>query len=171
MIEPAYNKFTFFNWLRSCSFISGLSFLISDVHTKDRTLQTQKIGIPMSWQKYSFIQALTAFGFVSLFYLALLGLFFLLNGVLHGFGSLNLPIGYYEPYFELGFLNQENYQIMPIWTFLLQAIPYLLLLGYLFTRLNTLFSLWTRQSVVTMVLGIFTFSSSLFTMVASRLNY
>src|SRR5690625_7975767 len=45
---------------------------------------------------------------------------------------------------------------MPIWTFLLQAIPYLLLLGYLFTRLNTLFSLWTKQSVVTMVLGIFT---------------
>lgn len=134
----------------------GLVFLISDVHTKDRTLQTQKIGIPMSWQKYSFIQALTAFGFVSLFYLALLGLFFLLNGILHGFGSLNLPIGYYEPYFELGFLNQENYQIMPIGRFLLQAIPYLLLLGYLFTRLNTLFSLWTRQSVVTMVLGIFT---------------
>lgn len=133
----------------------GLVFLISDVHVKDRALQTQKIGVPMSWQKYSFTQAITAFGFVSLFYLFLFSLFFLLNGFLHGFGSFDLPIGYYEPYFELGFLNQDNYQVEHISTFLLQAIPYLLLLGYLFTRLNTLLSLWTRQSVVAMVLGIF----------------
>src|SRR5699024_8413409 len=133
----------------------GLVFLISDVHVKDRALQTQKIGVPMSWQKYTFTQAITAFGFVSLFYLFLFSLFFLLNGFLHGFGSFDLPIGYYEPYFELGFLNQDNYQVEHISTFLLQAIPYLLLLGYLFTRLNTLLSLCTRQSVVSVFLGIF----------------
>src|SRR5699024_12534382 len=46
-------------------------------------------------------------------------------------------------------------QVEYIITFLLQAIPYLLLLCYHFTRLNTLLSLWTRQSVVSMVLGIF----------------
>ena len=133
----------------------GLVFLISDVHIKDRSLQTQKIGIPMSWQKYSFTQALTAFGFVSLFYLFLFGLFFLVNGLLYGFGSFDLPIGYYNPNFEMGFLNQDNYQVKSLGIFLVQAIPYLLLLGYLFTRLNTLLSLWTKQSVVTMVLGMF----------------
>lgn len=133
----------------------GLVFLISDVHIKDRSLQTQKIGIPMSWQKYSFTQALTAFGFVSLFYLFLFGLFFLVNGLLYGFGSFDLPIGYYNPNFEMGFLNQDNYQVKSLGLFLVQAIPYLLLLGYLFTRLNTLLSLWTKQSVVTMVLGMF----------------
>src|SRR5699024_5616255 len=133
----------------------GLVFLISDVHVKDRSLQTQKIGIPMSWQKYSFTQALTAFGFVSLFYLFLFGVFFLVNGLLYGFGSFALPIGHYDPNFELGFLNQENYQVETLGRFLLQALPYLLLLGYLFTRLNTLLSLWTKQSVVTMVLGMF----------------
>lgn len=133
----------------------GLVFLISDVHIKDRSLQTQKIGIPMSWQKYSFTQALTAFGFVSLFYLFLFGLFFLVNGLLYGFGSFDLPIGYYNPNFEMGFLNQDNYQVKSLGLFLFQAIPYLLLLGYLFTRLNTLLSLWTKQSVVTMVLGMF----------------
>lgn len=133
----------------------GLVFLISDVHVKDRSLQTQKIGIPMSWQKYSFTQALTAFGFVSLFYLFLFGVFFLMNGLLYGFGSFALPIGHYDPNFELGFLNQENYQVETLGRFLLQALPYLLLLGYLFTRLNTLLSLWTKQSVVTMVLGMF----------------
>ena len=133
----------------------GLVFLISDVHIKDRSLQTQKIGVPMSWQKYSFTQALTAFGFVSLFYLFLFGLFFLVNGLLYGFGSFDLPIGYYNPNFEMGFLNQDNYQVKSLGLFLFQAIPYLLLLGYLFTRLNTLLSLWTKQSVVTMVLGMF----------------
>ena len=133
----------------------GLVFLISDVHIKDRSLQTQKIGVPMSWQKYSFTQALTAFGFVSLFYLFLFGLFFLVNGLLYGFGSFDLPIGYYNPNFEMGFLNQDNYQVKSLGLFLVQAIPYLLLLGYLFTRLNTLLSLWTKQSVVTMVLGMF----------------
>ena len=133
----------------------GLVFLISDVHIKDRSLQTQKIGVPMSWQKYSFTQALTAFGFVSLFYLFLFGLFFLVNGLLYGFGSFDLPIGYYNPNFEMGFLNQDNYQVKSLGIFLVQAIPYLLLLGYLFTRLNTLLSLWTKQSVVTMVLGMF----------------
>lgn len=133
----------------------GLVFLISDVHIKDRSLQTQKIGVPMSWQKYSFTQALTAFGFVSLFYLFLFGPFFLVNGLLYGFGSFDLPIGYYNPNFEMGFLNQDNYQVKSLGLFLVQAIPYLLLLGYLFTRLNTLLSLWTKQSVVTMVLGMF----------------
>src|SRR5690625_979642 len=28
----------------------GLVFLISDVHVKDRSLETQKIGVPMNWQ-------------------------------------------------------------------------------------------------------------------------
>lgn len=134
----------------------GLIFLISDVHVKDRSLQTQKIGVPMSWQKYTFIQAITALAFVGMFYLALGIVFVLINGILHGFGTFDLPIGYYMPYFELGFLNQENYQAQTIGWFMLQVIPYLAVLGYLFTRLNTLFSLWTKQSVVTMVLGIFT---------------
>ena len=31
----------------------GLIFLISDVHVKDRLLKTQKLGNPMSWQKYT----------------------------------------------------------------------------------------------------------------------
>ena len=82
--------------------------------------------------------------------------FILNNGILHGFGTFELPIGYYKPYFERGFLNQDNYQVQTIGWFMIQALPYLAVIGYLFTRLNTLFSLWTKQSVVTMVLGIFT---------------
>lgn len=133
----------------------GLIFLISDVHVKDRSLETQKVGNPMSWQKYSWLQALTALGFVFIFYLFLAALFVLVNGALHGFGSFNLPIGFYNAGYERGLMNLANFQVQTIGWFLIRALPYLVLLGYLFTRINTLFSLWTKQAVVTMALGMF----------------
>lgn len=133
----------------------GLIFLISDIHVKDRSLKTQKIAQPIRWQKYLFVQSLTALGFVSVFYLSLLGLFILLNGILYGLGSFSLPIGYHEAFFGQGYMNLDNYQVQTIGWFIIKALPFVLLLAYLFTRLNTLLSLWTRQSVVTMVLGIF----------------
>lgn len=136
--------------------LAGLIFMISDVHVKDRSLNTQKIGYPLKWEAYNWVQAMTAFGFVLVFYLALGALFYLLNGLQFGFGSLALPVGFYEANFSLGVLSAENFQVRTIGWFLLQATPYLLLLGYLFSRLNTLLSLWTGQSVVTMALGLFT---------------
>jgi len=133
----------------------GLIFLISDVHVKDRSLETQKVGNPLRWQTYSWIQALTALGFVAAFYLALAGLFILVNGLFHGFGALNLPIGYFQATEILQTVSLENIQVQTIGWFLVRALPYLILLGYLFTRINTLVSLWTKQSVVTMALGMF----------------
>jgi len=133
----------------------GLIFLISDIHVKDRSLGTQKVGNPLRWQTYSWLQALTALGFAAAFYLALAGLFILLNGLLHGLGAFNLPIGYFQATGVLQTVSSENFQVQTIGWFLVRALPYLLLLGYLFTRINTLFSLWTKQSVVTMTLGMF----------------
>lgn len=134
----------------------GLIFLISDVHVKDRSLKTQKIAQPIKWQQYLFVQSLTALAFVGVFYLFLLALFFSLNGILYGFGSFSLPIGYHEAFFDQGFMNLENYQVKTIGWFMIRSFPFVLLLAYLFTRLNTLFSLLTRQAVVTMVIGVFT---------------
>lgn len=133
----------------------GLIFLISDVHVKDRALKTQKIAYPLKWQKYLLVQGLTALSFVGVFYLFLFILFSILNGILYGFGSLTLPIGFHEAFFENGYLNLDNYQVRTIGWFLLRALPFGVLLAYLFTRLNTLLSLWSRQAVVTMVLGMF----------------
>lgn len=133
----------------------GLLFLISDVHVKDRSLETQKVGHPLNWQAYTWTQAVVALGFVAVFYLFLAGLFFFLNGLFYGFGSFELPIGYYNAGFERGVLNLANFQIQTIGWFLIRALPFLVMLGYLFTRLNTLFSLWTKQSIVTMALGMF----------------
>ena len=135
--------------------LAGLIFMISDIHVKDRSLNTQKIGHPLNWKTYNWVQAMTALGFVFLFYLGLGGLFYLINGIQYGFGSFTLPVGFYEANFSIGVMNIENFQVRTIGWFILQATPYLLLLGYLFTRINTLISLWTRQSVVTMALGLF----------------
>ena len=111
----------------------GLIFLISDVHVKDRELQTQKIAQPIRWQKYLFLQALTALTFVGIFYLSLFILFFIVNGIQYGFGSLSFPIGYHENVFDQGYLNLENYQVRTIAWFVLRAIPILILLSYFFT--------------------------------------
>ncbi len=133
----------------------GLIFMISDIHVKDRSLETQKVGHPLKWQTYTWVQAVVALGFVTLFYTGLALVFILLNGVLHGFGSFALPVGFYHAGFERGVMNVANFQIRSISWFFIQALPYLVLLGYLFARLNTLLSLWTKQSVVTMALGMF----------------
>lgn len=145
----------FFIGLGPILLLIGLIFLISDVHVKDRSLETQKVGHPIKWQKYTWMQAVTALGFVAAFYLVLAGLFILLNGLLHGFGTFDLPIGYYNAFYERGVENLANFQIQTIGWFFIRALPYILLLGYLFTRINTLFSLWTKQAVVTMAMGMF----------------
>ena len=133
----------------------GLIFLISDLHVKDRELQTQKIAQPIRWQKYLLIQTLTGLSFVATFYLSLFVLFYILNGLQYGFGSFSLPIGYHEAFFEQGHLNIANYQVKPVGWFFIRSFPFIFVLFYLFSRLNTLLSLWTKQSVITMVIGMF----------------
>lgn len=120
--------------------LSGLIFMISDVHTKDLSLSSQKSGVPLNWSGYLLVQAGAALGFVLAFYAVFFGLFYLVNGVLHGFGGLHYPISF----------PQET-----IGWFLLRTIPYIGLLFILFTRLNTLVSLWSRQAVVSMAVLLF----------------
>lgn len=128
--------------------LSGLIFMISDVHTKDLSLSSQKSGVPLNWSDYLLVQGGTALGFVLVFYAVFFGLFYLLNGVLHGFGGLHYPISF----------PQET-----IGWFLLHTLPYIALLFILFTRLNTVISLWSRQAVVSMAVLLFiVFSSSIY---------
>lgn len=128
--------------------LSGLAFMISDVHTKDRELASQKLGLPLSWRKNLLSQSFAALAFVGMFYLVFLGVFYLANGILHGFGLFSYPI-------SMGWST--------IGEFLLRTIPYLLLLLLIFTRLNTLFSLWTRHPIISMILLLFIiFSSSIY---------
>ncbi|SFC61250.1 hypothetical protein SAMN04488102_11329 [Alkalibacterium subtropicum] len=130
-----------------------LLFMISDVITKDRSLRTQKAGIPLNWFGYLFTQSVTAFGFVTLFLAVLGGLFILLNGLLHGFGSLAMPVGAMGE--AAAAYSALPYVTMEVGSFLLKSLPYAFLLMYGFTRLNTLFSLILRHDVVTFIASVF----------------
>lgn len=130
-----------------------LLFMISDVITKDRALRTQKAGVPLNWFAYVFIQSMTALGFVALFFAAISGFFFLINGIQYGFGSFNIPVA------AIGEASAAYLMppivTMEVGTFFLQSLPYLVILLYGFTRLNSLFSLIIRQDIVTFVASSF----------------
>lgn len=130
-----------------------LLFMISDVITKDRALRTQKAGVPINWFGYLLAQSLTALGFVTLFFTALFSIFILLNGLLYGFGSFAMPVGMIG---EAGTTYlAPTLTTMEIGTFLLKSVPYLVLLMYGFTRLNTLFSLIIKHDIVTFIVSVF----------------
>lgn len=130
-------------------------FLLSDTLVKDRQLKTQKIGQPSHWQTYLYVQSMASLSFVLLFFLAL-GLFFVgLNSLLHGFGSLALPIGYVEAIFESGQGEVIRLELRSVGWFLGRVLPYGFLLFYLIARLNVLFSLVLKHPVVVMVAGFF----------------
>lgn len=132
-----------------------LLFMISDVTTKDRKLSTQKAGVPINWFVYLLLQSLAGLGFVLVFFLALTGVFVLLNGILHGFGTFNLPVGQFmaNPPGEPFYLSGPG--LMTIGQFFLKALPYFALLLYGFTRLTTLFSLLLKHDVVVLLASLF----------------
>lgn len=148
----------FFIGLGPVVLLLSLIFLISDVLAKDRYLKTQKAGVPLKWPVYIFVQSMAALSFVVLFFTAITILFVLLNGLLHGFGTVDLPVGYYRAYFDEGILNQANYTIESAGWFFTTTAPFVFLLFYLMTRLNALFSLIVKHPIVVMVLGMFVVS-------------
>lgn len=130
-----------------------LLFMISDVITKDRSLRTQKAGVPINWFTYLFIQSVTALGFVVLFFAALSGIFFLVNGLQYGFGSVDLPVGAMGE--AATAYTPPPLITMAVGTFLLRTLPYLIVLLYGFTRLNSLFSLIFKHDIVSFIASVF----------------
>lgn len=133
----------------------GTLFLMSDVTVKDRKLMTQKAGVPMNWFSYLMIQSVTALGFVLLLYTFLTVVFFLTNGILHGFGTLELPAGIFQYGNGDDTVFSSPLELISIGRFLLRSLPYLLLFMYLITRLITVFSLLFKQEVVVLIAGVF----------------
>lgn len=132
-----------------------LLFMISDVVVKDRKLTTQKLGISSNWFVYLLTQSFAALGFVVLFLAALAGLFFLINGVLYGFGSGSLPAGFFETVPEGEPFHQSFLATISLSEFFIRAFPFLALLLYGFTRLNTAFSLLLKQDVIVLIASTF----------------
>ncbi len=130
-------------------------FIGADVFVESIQKRTQRIGVPIGWGSYLFIQSLALLTFVFSFFLVAGAVFYVSNGLLFGFGSLDWQVPLYA-YTDDPLLMMDAAGLMPIKTFLLKALPFLGLLLYLFVRLTALFSLFFRQSVVVFVAGIFT---------------
>lgn len=129
-------------------------FLASDVVTRDREVRTQKAGVPYAWSKYLFVQSAAVFCFTGLFLLMVGIWFFLVNGLLFGFGSLDLKVPLYT-YSSDYVTNDSVFGLMPLGTFLWKSLPFLLLFLYLMIRLSVLFSLLFRNDVVVLMVGVF----------------
>lgn len=129
-------------------------FLVSDVITGEREARTQKAGIPYSWRRYLFVQSLAAFCFVGLFFIAVFSWFFLVNGILFGFGNLDLKVPLYT-YSSDYVTNNTVFGLMKIGSFLIKVLPFLVLFMYLTIRLSVLLSLLFKNDVVVLTLGIF----------------
>lgn len=129
-------------------------FLASDVLTMDRSARTQKAGVPYSWRKYLFVQSVAVFCFMELFLLAVFAWFMLVNGLLFGFGHLELKVPQYT-YRTDYTTNDSVFGLMEIGTFLWNCLPLLVLFIYLMIRLTTLFSLIFRHDVVVLTVGVF----------------
>lgn len=131
-------------------------FIASDVFTESIKKRTQRIGVPLGWGQYLFIQSLAILSFVGLFFLAGGLFFFTLNGLLNGFGDLNWSVSQFN-YSDSYVTDTTVYGLMQLKDFFIQTLPFMAILLYLFVRLSTLFSLLFRQEVVVFLAGIFTF--------------
>lgn len=131
-------------------------FIAADVFIIGVKKRTQHIGVPLSWGRYLFVQSLATLSFVFLFFLAAAGFFFLINGLLYGFGSRAFQVPQFI-YSEEYVTDMSVYRLMKMSTFFLQSLPFVAILIYLFIRLTALFSLLFRQEVVVFLAGIFTF--------------
>lgn len=129
-------------------------FLVSDVTTGEREARTQKAGIPYNWRKYLWVQSMAAFCFVCLFFAVVFIWFFLVNGILFGFGSLDLKVPLYT-YSSDYTTNDAVFGLMEIGTFLIKVFPFLVLFIYVMVRLSVLFSLLFKNDVVVLTLGVF----------------
>lgn len=130
-------------------------FIGADVFVESIQKRTQRIGVPIGWGNYLFIQSLAILTFVFSFFLVAGMVFYLVNGLLFGFGSLDWQVPLYT-YSDDPELLMDAAGLIAIKTFLIKTLPFLALVLYLFVRLTALFSLFFRQSVVVFVAGIFT---------------
>lgn len=129
-------------------------FLVSDVVTRERQERTQKAGVPYGWRRYLFVQSIAAFSFVVLFIFVALVLFWLATGVMFGFGSSQLNVPHFSYLTDYGSSGDE-YGLMTIGSFMIQILPFFLLITYLMVRMSGLFSLWFKHDVVVMAAGFF----------------
>ncbi|GAB3058730.1 hypothetical protein ACFOU0_04390 [Salinicoccus sesuvii] len=127
-------------------------FVASEILVDDRKHRTLKSGQPFGWQRYILYQSLSLFTILIIAFTALLSLFYLVTGILYGFGTFGLGVSSYA--YQDGYRGElVNFSTRSIGSFVGMSIAFLLCLIYLFVRLNAWMSLLFRHDVVVMIIG------------------
>lgn len=127
-------------------------FVASEILTDDRKHRTIKAGQPVGFRQYIFYQSVTVFIIMTAATAALITLFILVTGLLHGFGPLSLDVTKYA--YQDGYRGEEtNFFNIPLSTFLIQSGVLTVILIYLFVRINAVLSLVFRHDIVVMIIG------------------
>ena len=127
-------------------------FVASEILTDDRKHRTIKAGQPVGFRQYIFYQSVTVFIIMTAATAALITLFILVTGLLHGFGPLSLDVTQYA--YQDGYRGEEtNFFNIPLSTFLIQSGVLTVILIYLFVRINAVLSLVFRHDIVVMIIG------------------
>jgi hypothetical protein len=131
-------------------------YFSSDIVTRDRNYKTLLQGFPMPWYQQLNVKSMTSFTYTLavVFILILTGLGILT--ALNGFGFTNIPVPVVT---TNGNLMPEDYAFIAYSEFFLKACSLMVILIYLFTRLNTIFSLlFKNQWIVLFISTIILFS-------------
>lgn len=139
-------------------------YFSSDMLTKDRQNQTILQGLPISWYRLINLKSLVAFTYTIAI---LVGLMLLTVAVLtlqNGFGSFNIRIPVaIEQNTEMFRYLQYDYDTISMAKFLIMASGFLVILVYLFTRLNAILSLLFKNTwLVLMISTILLFAERIY---------
>ncbi|MFC3418744.1 hypothetical protein ACFOLA_04540 [Salinicoccus hispanicus] len=127
-------------------------FVASEILVDDRKHRTLKAGQPFGWWRYIFYQSISLFAILITAFAVLLSLFYLVAGILYGFGSFGLGVSSYA--YQEGYRGEVvNFSTRVIGSFVAMSVVFILLLVYLFVRLNAWLSLLFRHDVVVMIIG------------------
>ncbi|MFD2831486.1 hypothetical protein [Corticicoccus populi] len=127
-------------------------FVVSDVLVSDRHHRTIKAGQPIGWRRYVFYQSLSAYIILLVGISALLAVFFMVTGLLYGFGDGSMSVPRYS--YEEGYRGEAfNFTIVPVVDFIVQSLVFSAVLIYFFIRVNAFLSLIFRHDVVVMIIS------------------
>lgn len=135
-------------------------YFSSDIVTRDRHYKTLLQGFPMPWYRQLNVKSYVSFTYTLavICFLTIYGLGILT--ILNGFGIVHIPM----PVVTVnGNLLPEDYEFIVLSEFLLKAFSLMVILIYLFTRLNTVSSLlFKNQWIVLFISTIILFSERLY---------
>lgn len=133
-------------------------FIASEVLVDDRKHRTIKSGKPIGWRMYILYKSIAVFVITSLYAIGTLGFFTLLNGLLFGFGPINLAISDYA------LVDQERlsvfrgdmifFETQNAWIFVLLCLLFIIIMMFIVIRISMLLSLLFRNDMIVLVLGI-----------------